>query len=280
MVCNNCGTVFEDGKKSCPVCGTPVELGPIKQTSAPMFCARCGTELFASDVFCPTCGTPKVNSEDARGGGKYSDAAQDTSKTMYAEPPEYSKAAEDAAPADKEKNTTLLIVLIVSGAVIVLAILAVCYTLFWSGGNGGNGSSGGSSGSAVTSRRRDEDTKRGSKLNPEYRPTPTPAPTPTPTPVPSPTPAPEYDDYILDKMYIYEEDLYGMGKEETRLLINEMYARHGFRFTDEKYKSYFEAQPWYHPNTDSLEEASSRFNIYEEENIKVLAQYETDMGWR
>lgn len=64
----------------------------------------------------------------------------------------------------------------------------------------------------------------------------------------------ENAEYILlepDNQFIEREELekiakYG-GKEMVRRAVNEIYARHGFVFNNEKNKKYFESKSWYYP---------------------------------
>lgn len=80
-----------------------------------------------------------------------------------------------------------------------------------------------------------------------------------------------------DKEYISEDDLRYKSKDEVAMIRNEIYARHGYVFNTEPYKSYFESQEWYAPNynfDDSL------FNAIEKANKDFIVEYEETMGWR
>ncbi len=80
-----------------------------------------------------------------------------------------------------------------------------------------------------------------------------------------------------DREYITESDLYGKTQEEVALIRNEIYARHGYVFNTEPFKTYFSEKDWYIPNpsfTDSL------FNEIEKTNKNFLVEYETEKGWR
>lgn len=59
------------------------------------------------------------------------------------------------------------------------------------------------------------------------------------------------DDYIIyDSSYVYltKQDLMGYSKEALALIRNEIYARHGYVFQTEPFKSYFNSKYWYTPN--------------------------------
>lgn len=80
-----------------------------------------------------------------------------------------------------------------------------------------------------------------------------------------------------DKEYITISDLYGRSQEEVALIRNEIYARHGYVFNTEPFKSYFEAKDWYIPDPSF---SDSVFNDIEKTNKDFLVNYETEKGWR
>lgn len=93
---------------------------------------------------------------------------------------------------------------------------------------------------------------------------------------------PYEEEYILphsNSVYLTEEDLAGLSKEELRIARNEIYARHGRRFKDSELQSYFDSKSWYEGNvlpedfTDSY--AESVFNEYELTNKDFIANYES-----
>lgn len=95
-----------------------------------------------------------------------------------------------------------------------------------------------------------------------------------------------YDDdsylYPTDEVYLTMDDLFSLSKDEVALLRNEIYARHGYSFSTQKYEDFFMAKSWYYPNpylTDG-NMVERMFNSYEKANKELLIQYEKDMGWR
>ncbi|MDO5516281.1 MAG: YARHG domain-containing protein [Clostridium sp.] len=83
-------------------------------------------------------------------------------------------------------------------------------------------------------------------------------------------------DYILpnsDKAYLTEEDLSGLSKEKLALARNEIFARHGYVFKEEPFKSYFEGKSWYSKNPD-FDGSDSGLNDYEIANYKVIQNWE------
>lgn len=108
------------------------------------------------------------------------------------------------------------------------------------------------------------------------------APTSTPISTLQPTSTPKESMYLFDsdKQYITKEFLDSKTKDEIRLMLNEMYARHGYIFNLNEYKTYFNKQSWYTPKYTSEFEAESHFNEIEKENKKIIVNYEKAKGWR
>ena len=79
-----------------------------------------------------------------------------------------------------------------------------------------------------------------------------------------------------DTQYLTEADLNGLSQFDTGLIRNEIYAKKGYVFKDEPYKSYFNSQAWYNPNPS----AKMRLNETEKYNVNFLLEYERAQGWR
>ena len=97
----------------------------------------------------------------------------------------------------------------------------------------------------------------------------------------------EYDDedYILptsDSEYLTRSDVDDLSQEENRLAINEIYARHGYTYTTEDLKEYFEDKSWYHSDPDVNQSTwnDSMLNNYERENINLLTTVAKEKGYR
>lgn len=60
-------------------------------------------------------------------------------------------------------------------------------------------------------------------------------------------------------------------KEELRIMRNEIYARHGYVFSDEKLQDFFQSQPWYQPITDNSKVQLSPLEVF---NIQIIKQTE------
>lgn len=91
------------------------------------------------------------------------------------------------------------------------------------------------------------------------------------------------NDYILeesDSRYLTLEELDGMNADECRLARNEIYARHGRKFSDESLQAYFLQFDWYEPTIEPEAFDESMLNSYELENRDLIVQYEEEMGYR
>lgn len=89
--------------------------------------------------------------------------------------------------------------------------------------------------------------------------------------------------YILptDTQYITEADLYPFSEEEVKLIRNEIYARHGYSFTMDKFRNYFNTKNWYfeNPSVNVNTFGTDQMNDYERANVDVIKAYEEKMGW-
>ena len=71
------------------------------------------------------------------------------------------------------------------------------------------------------------------------------------------------------------QSLAGCHKAEVlRLIRNEIWARHGYRFSSPDLQQYFSAQPWYRPVADN---ASIQLSDVEKLNVDLLKAIETDI---
>ena len=92
------------------------------------------------------------------------------------------------------------------------------------------------------------------------------------------------DDYILpysDSEYLTEDDLDGLTPDEIRLACNELYARHGRKFKDADYQSYFNSKSWYHGTVEPDDfDDTAVFNKYELANRDFIIEYEKEKGYK
>lgn len=83
-----------------------------------------------------------------------------------------------------------------------------------------------------------------------------------------------------DSRYIKKKELKGLSQEECRIARNEIYARHGRKFTDASLQAYFDDQDWYVGWIEPDEFDESELNRYEKKNASTIMSYETSMGYR
>lgn len=79
-------------------------------------------------------------------------------------------------------------------------------------------------------------------------------------------------EYILpysNKRAITSEDLKGLNKKQLALARNEIFARHGYTFPTEPYKSYFASKSWYKPNPNYTNDGKE-LSALERHNVKII----------
>lgn len=78
--------------------------------------------------------------------------------------------------------------------------------------------------------------------------------------------------FETDKRKYEEEDFQDCPSLIIHLAKNEIYARHGYMFSDPDLDAYFRGQEWYNPETAADEFDASVFNEVEQENVELLAK--------
>ncbi|MCP1995881.1 YARHG domain-containing protein [Flavobacterium sp. HSC-61S13] len=68
---------------------------------------------------------------------------------------------------------------------------------------------------------------------------------------------------------ISTQDLKNKSADELRLLVNEIYARHGYLFKESRYQDHFESLNWYKAGIDN---SAIQLNPIEKQNIAYLQQ--------
>ncbi len=90
-------------------------------------------------------------------------------------------------------------------------------------------------------------------------------------------------EYLLadsDSRYLTEDDLAGFTAEQCRLARNEIYARHGRRFSDPALQRYFDSLSWYNGTIEPSDFNDNVFNSYERTNCILIIDYEREHGYR
>ena len=84
----------------------------------------------------------------------------------------------------------------------------------------------------------------------------------------------ENSEYILpesDTRYVEQDEIDQLTKNEVRLAINEIYARHGRIFENSELREYFESIDWYDGTIEPEDFDEDVLNQYEKANVKLLA---------
>ncbi len=83
--------------------------------------------------------------------------------------------------------------------------------------------------------------------------------------------------YILpysSERLLIEDDIRNLSMEQLTLARNEIYARHGRIFQDEKIRIYFESQSWYHGTIAPENFSANLLSEIEQKNIDFIRTYE------
>lgn len=82
-----------------------------------------------------------------------------------------------------------------------------------------------------------------------------------------------------DEKYLSEDEIRSVSVEDMALGRNEIYARHGYIFNEEPFKSYFESQSWYEGTVPSDQfNADQVFNDFEKKNVELIKQIEDEVN--
>lgn len=81
--------------------------------------------------------------------------------------------------------------------------------------------------------------------------------------------------FETDKKYYTKEEFESEPMLVIHLAKNEIYARHGYIFTNEDLYNYFMGCIWYSPTCDSTDFDDNIFNEYEKANLEILSDLDT-----
>ena len=90
-------------------------------------------------------------------------------------------------------------------------------------------------------------------------------------------------DYLLpdsDRKKLKESDLASLDRETLNLALNEIFARHGRKFSDPEIKAYFESKEWYKGTVSGSDFDESVLNSCETYNINLIIGYQEKLGYR
>lgn len=78
--------------------------------------------------------------------------------------------------------------------------------------------------------------------------------------------------YNMDKEYLNANDIKDLSKDNLAMLRNEIFARRGYKFWTEPYKSYFNGKNWYEAKYKEVTEDD--LNEVERANLRLIQKYE------
>lgn len=79
--------------------------------------------------------------------------------------------------------------------------------------------------------------------------------------------------------YLSQSDVESLNAQETQDAINELFARNGYSFKEEKYRDFYGRQDWYQPSEAdmSVVEQRIRSNDVERANLELLTQHRDEL---
>lgn len=89
------------------------------------------------------------------------------------------------------------------------------------------------------------------------------------------------DEYVLplsNTIAIQEEDLYNFSDNELKIARNEIYARHGRKFSDQYLAGHFDSCSWYEGTVSPEEFGEETLSGIEKDNVKMIAKAEEAYG--
>lgn len=264
MTCKNCGYILSEGSRFCPVCGATADYG--ENVVNEMHCPVCGAKQEQGSMFCGECGASLGQTQilDDKTG-----FIKDDNPSVFG----------GVTPPKKNNNNVLLIIVL---AAIIVISGTVIGSLLYINSNGDSVSPDDYNEIAgITSSTQSASGSSAAATNPPVVTNP-PVSTPATIPYNSTNNTSVSGDYLFpsDSRYITQADLDSRTPAEIRLILNEMYAKHGYIFTSEQYQSYFSSKSWYRGRTTSQDEALAYFNSYERANRQTIIDYETAHGLR
>ena len=87
---------------------------------------------------------------------------------------------------------------------------------------------------------------------------------------------PKSDTYILpdsSKRYLADSEVSSLSTDQLAIARNEIFARHGYVFTNQWYENYFSSKSWYVPDPD-FKGTFEELNSYEVYNVQLIQKYE------
>lgn len=247
-----------------------------------MFCPKCGSQIPDGVKFCPKCGAVLK-------GAAGQTPQRGNSNTSYGQ------------PAPKKSPTGLIIALVALLIVLAVGITAAVFYLRSDSGNK-------EVAEETTEEETEKETKKAKETTAEVTTTAAAATTAAATtaalpsveaqaatgpitaqPIQNQTAAPvtaaASPVYIAQSgsgfvfpdsssRYLTAAEVASHTKDELRIARNEIYARHGRKFTDPALQQYFNSQSWYRGVYDAGAFNDNWLSQLEKDNVKLISSYE------
>ena len=285
MKCNICGAEIEYRKPICPYCGNtivwpepePIPV-PVKKPEMPKHEKR----------YCKICGMPLYDGEDCGYCRERERLEAERKRAVrLAKEREEKEMAERRRRKKKKQNIAKIVILTVLGLMILFAVsFSVFFKLL--------------GGSFLPSEEEESPTPQVTSVAVTPQPKITEEPSavvtkePEATKKPKATKEPEKETqkpnsdvrtggtyaYPSDSKIITRDELEASTRQQIKIILNEIYARHGYTFNDPDLVEYFESQRWYLPTVTNIAEIEPELSDIELENIGIIADYQREMGWR
>ena len=277
MICRHCGAQIPDDSVFCANCGNMVENEDVPTRVQSGYCPNCGAPTYEDSMVCEMCGQRLDAYDDA---GEVYDAYE-VRQPQYEQPRTMNYA--DREVKKSGSNSTLIVVIVV----IIVALAAGIAAFFLFRDNFIPPKEDDPQTSLVEEQKKDNITTKSDKTSePAASPVTTAPPAPTTPPVSSTrsevntNPGNNEYMYASNIKVLSQSDLSSLTQAETRLLLNEIYARHGYIFQTREYSDYFSRKAWYTPRYTSQSDAEAQFNSIEMQNKNIISNYEKSKGWR
>lgn len=229
------------------------------------YCAKCGTEVLDEAKFCPKCGAIQKNQRKEYNNSEY---PNDYTAVMPKVQPRMEEDAENYEEDNGSNNGILKLVII--GILIGIVILTAGYAGYYfytskseSAYKQINKTVENTADSKSTSQDKDDnkssssnDAAKNSDSNKNKQ-------------------SSDYIFYDSSNVKLTDNQLNSLSKESLSLARNEIYARHGYVFQTEPFKSYFSNKSWYKANPN-FKGSDEEINEVERYNVQLLLKYENN----
>lgn len=270
MICPKCGFTIPDGTQFCNSCGAKLDTAPTPVQAAPKVPVTPAAPVY----------TPKPNPS------AYPPPSPGAVPPPYRPP----MPPQRPVPPPKKNGTNPVLFMLIGAAAAVVVVAIVLILVFFVFGNKPGQEEVtvptpepiASVQPATTAEPTPDPTAEPtpeptSEPTAEPTPEPTAEPTPEPTAEPTPNPTPNDTGYLIpdsNKRKLTYEDLEGMTHDEMVLARNEIFARHGRRFSTKWIQKYFDSQSWYRGTIDSQDFDNDTLSSVERYNVNFIKDHE------